>query len=285
MEISTLNMKRNLLLLMAILSLGFQTAVSQTLAFPEAQGFGRFAMGARAAGTREVYIVSNLNDSGAGSFRDAVSKPGRIVVFTVGGIVRLVSDIVVSPNVTIAAQTAPGDGIVFFNKRVTFTGADNTICRYLRVRLGATNNSGNDASGLAHGSNIIFDHMSVTWGMDENFSINWDSKGSAPDNITIQNSIIGQALHRENHSAGGLIQTPDGGKVSLIQNLYISNKTRNPKVKGVNEFVNNVVYNWGNGNRLGDNLDYGWSGDAYIMGGSSGVSEVNIINNYFVGGP
>jgi hypothetical protein len=92
-------------------------------------------------------------------------------------------------------------------------------------------------------------------------------------------------LFRENHSAGGLIQTPDGGKVSLIQNLYISNKTRNPKVKGVNEFVNNVVYDWGNGNRLDQDFNYGWAGDAYIMGGSAGVSEVNIINNYFVGGP
>ena len=259
--------------------------MSQTLAFPGALGFGRHAKGARAAATREVYIVTNLNDSGTGSFRDAVSKQGRVVVFAVGGIVNLLSDIVVAANTTIAGQTAPGEGIVFFNKRITFSGANDVICRYLRVRLGSTSNSGKDASGLANGANMIFDHMSFTWGMDEVFSINWDGKGNSPDNITVQNSIIGQGLHRENHSAGGLIQTPDGGKVSLLQNLYISNKTRNPKVKGVNEFVNNVVYDWGNGNRLGDNLNYGWQGDAYIMGGSSGVSEVNIINNYFVGGP
>lgn len=258
---------------------------AQTPAFPGAGGFGRFAKGARGVSSRQVYIVSNLNDNGAGSFRDAVSQPGRIVVFAVGGIIRLNTDVVVSPNVTIAGQTAPGDGIVLVNKRVTFTGASNTICRFLRVRLGATGNSGKDASGLANGANIMLDHMSFAWGMDEVFSINWDSKGSAPDSITIQNSIIAQGLHRENHSAGGLIQTPDGGKVSLIRNLYISNKTRNPKVKGINEFVNNVVYNWGNGNRLGDNMNYGWSGEAYIMGGSSGVSEVNIINNYFMGGP
>lgn len=260
-------------------------AKAQTPAFPGAMGFGRYAPGARGASSREVYIVTNLNDSGTGSFRDAVSKPGRIVVFAVGGIVKLLSDVVVSSNITIAGQTAPGDGIVFFNKRVTFTGADNTICRFLRIRLGATGNSGNDASGLAHGSNIIFDHLSVSWGMDENFSINWDSKGNPPDNITIQNSIIGQGLFRENHSAGGLIQTPDGGHVSLLQNLYISNKTRNPKVKGINEFVNNVVYDWGNGNRLDQDFNYGWAGDAYIMGGSDGVSEVNVINNYFCGGP
>jgi hypothetical protein len=258
---------------------------AQTLAFPGAEGFGRFATGARGTSTRQVYLVTNLNDAGAGSFRDAVSASGRIVVFRIGGIVTLASDIVVAANTTIAGQTAPGDGIVFVGKRVTFTNSNNTICRYVRIRLGATNNSGKDASGIANGANMIFDHCSFTWGMDEVFSINWDNKNTSPDNITIQNSIIGQALHRENHSCGGLIQTPDGGKVSLIRDLYISNKTRNPKVKGKNEFVNNVVYNWGNGNRLGDQLNYGWEGDAYIMGGSSGVSEVNIINNYFVGAP
>jgi hypothetical protein len=263
----------------------FTTSHAQTLAFPGATGFGRFAKGARGVAAPSVYVVTNLNDSGPGSFREGVSTPGRIVVFAVGGIINLASDVVVAANVTIAAQTAPGDGIVLFGKRVTFTGASNTICRFLRIRLGATGNSGKDASGLANGSNMIFDHMSFSWGMDEVFSINWDSKGTAPDNITVQNSIIAQGLHRENHSAGGLIQTPDGGKVSLIRNLYISNKTRNPKVKGINEFVNNVVYDWGNGNRLGDNLNYGWSADAYIMGGSAGVSEVNIINNYFMGGP
>jgi len=268
--------------LFLLLLFPFAGAMAQTLAFPGAQGFGRFATGARGVANPSVYIVTNLNDKGPGSFRDAVSQPGRFVVFAVGGVIRLESQIVVAPNVTIAGQTAPGDGIVLFGKRVTFTGASNSITRFLRIRLGATNNSGQDASGLANGSNMIFDHMSFTWGMDEVFSINWDNKGTAPDNITIQNSIIGQGLHRENHSAGGLIQTPDGGKVSLYRNLYVSNKTRNPKVKGKNEFVNNVVYNWGNaGNTYGHSV----SGDAYIMGGSEGVSEVNIINNYFVGGP
>lgn len=281
----TLHLSCRLFALLAFFLFMLPPAQAQTPAFPGAKGFGRFAPGARGAASPEVYVVTNLNDAGAGSFREAVSKPGRIVVFAVGGIIHLATDIVVAPNTTIAGQTAPGDGIVLFNKRVTFSSSSNTICRYLRIRLGATNNNGKDASGLSNGANMIFDHMSFTWGMDEVFSINWDGKATAPDNITIQNSIIGQGLHRDNHSAGGLIQTPDGGKISLIRNLYISNKTRNPKVKGVNEFVNNVVYDWGNGNRLGDNLNYGWSGEGYIMGGSSGVSEVNILNNYFVGGP
>lgn len=277
--------RRSLVFILLIAFLPNQYLISQTISFPGAMGFGRYAQGARAAASPQVYKVTNLNDAGPGSFRDAVSAPGRIIVFAVGGIVRLNSDIVVAANTTIAGQTAPGDGISFFGKRITFSGSNNTICRYFRVRLGATGNSGKDASGISNGTNIIFDHCSFTWGMDEVFSINWDNKGNSPDNITLQNCIIGQGLHRENHSAGGLIQTPDGGKVSLLRNLYISNKTRNPKVKGVNEFVNNVVYNYGNGNRLGDNLNYGWSGEAYIMGGSSGVSEVNVINNYFAGGP
>lgn len=263
-----------------------QSTYSQTLAFPTAEGFGRFATGARGVPQPQVYRVTNLNDDGPGSFRDAVSQPGRFVVFSIGGIINLKTVVAVARNTTIAAQTAPGDGIVLFNKTVSFSNSSNTISRYLRIRLGATGNDGKDASGIASGNNIILDHMSFTWGLDEVFSINWDSKGPAPDNITLQNCIIGQGLHRHNHSAGGLIQTPDGGRVSLLKNLYISNKTRNPKVKGVNEFVNNVVYNWGNGNRLGDQMNYGWSGDAYIMGGESqGVSEVNIINNYFVSGP
>ncbi|WP_140487804.1 LamG-like jellyroll fold domain-containing protein [Flavobacterium sp. GSA192] len=255
---------------------------SQTLAFPEATGFGRFTTGARGAANPQIYLVTNLNDSGPGSFRDAVSQEGRFVIFKVGGIVNLQSQIVVAKNTTIAGQTAPGEGIVFLGPRVTFTGASNTIARYLRIRYGGTAQN-QDASGLANGANMIFDHMTFTWGTDEVFSINWDSKGTSPDNITIQNSIIGQGLHRHNHSAGGLIQPSAGGKISLIGNLYICNKTRNNKIKGINEFVNNVVYNWGN---YGNTYGHSESGDAYIMGGdSAGSSDVNIINNYFIGGP
>lgn len=145
-----------------LLLLSTHPLFSQTLAFPGAEGFGRFATGARGAASPQVYLVTNLNDAGAGSFRDAVSAPGRIVVFRIGGIVNLASDVSVAANTTIAGQTAPGDGIVFFGKRVTFTNSVNTVCRYLRIRLGATNNSGKDASGIANGNNMIFDHCSFT---------------------------------------------------------------------------------------------------------------------------
>lgn len=255
---------------------------AQTLAFSEATGFGRFTTGARGAANPQIYLVTNLNDSGAGSFRDAVSQPGRFVIFKVGGIVNLQSVVAVAANTTIAGQTAPGEGILFLGPRVSFTGANNTIARYMRIRYGGTSQN-QDASGIANGANIILDHMTFTWGTDEVFSVNWDNNGTAPDNITIQNSIIGQGMHRHNHSAGGLIQPPPGGKISLIGNLYICNKTRNNKIKGINEFVNNVVYNWGN---YGNTYGHTQSGEAYIMGGdSSGASYANIINNYFIGGP
>jgi hypothetical protein len=238
---------------------------AKLLAFPTAVGFGRYTTGGRGG---EVYRVTNLNDAGAGSLRDAVSKPGRIVVFDVSGIIHLQSTLIFSGNSTIAGHTAPGDGIMLYGDRVSFSGASNLIVRHLRIRMGIGGSSGKDAAGVANGTDMMFDHLSVNWGRDETFSISWDSKGKEPGNITIQNSIIAQGL--ETHSCGGLMQT-DGG-VTLYRNLYIDNKTRNPKVKGLNQFVNNVVYNWG-------------GGGGYIMGGSAGDSWAVIENNYFIKGP
>ncbi|MFD2036842.1 LamG-like jellyroll fold domain-containing protein [Belliella marina] len=253
-----------LCMLMVFLALNPESSFAQqdrTLSFPGAEGFGRFSPGGRHG---SVYIVTNLNDSGPGSFRDAVSQPNRIIVFEVGGIIRLRSRVVVARNITIASQTAPGDGIVLYGDGLTFTQASNTIVRYLRVRMGRVGTSGADAITMTDNArHLIFDHVSASWGRDENFSIT----GRA-DSITIQNCIIAQGL--ETHSCGGLVEP--SGAVSLYRNLYIDNNTRNPKVKGINQFVNNVVYNWGRGG-------------GYIMGGSAGDSYVNIINNYFINGP
>lgn len=245
-----------------LITIGLQ---AQQLAFPGAEGFGKYATGGR---TGTVYHVTNLNDSGTGSFRDAVSKSNRIVVFDVAGVIKITSGIVVSSNIYIAGQTAPGEGITVYGDRITFSSADNTICRYMRFRMGVIGTSGKDAAGIANGRNMIFDHVSVSWGRDETFSINWDNKGTEPTDITIQNSIISQGLLL--HSAGGLIQT--NGGVTLYRNLYVDNSTRNNKVKGKNQYVNNIVYNWKNA--------------AYIMGGDSeGSSYVNVTNNYFIKGP
>lgn len=247
------------------LGLGAMAADSGLLAFPGAEGFGRFTTGGRGG---EIYHVTNLNDSGPGSLRDAVSKPNRIVVFDVSGVIELKSTLIFSGNLTVLGQTAPGEGIQVYGNRVSFSNANNIIVRYIRFRMGVKGDSGKDAAGVASGHDMIFDHLSVLWGRDENFSISSNSKGTGPENITIQNSIIGQGL--QSHSCGGLIQT-DGG-VTLYRNLYIENKTRNPKVKGLNQYVNNVVYNWGDGG-------------CYIMSDSEGDSWADIQNNYFMRGP
>ena len=207
--------------------------------------------------------MTNLNDSGPGSFRDAVSQPNRYVVFAVGGVIRINSRISVAPNLTIAGQTAPGEGITIYGNGLSFSNANNTVTRYLRVRMGVVGDSGADAVTIAQGDNMIFDHVSVSWGRDETFSVS----GTA-SNITVQDSIIAQGLF--SHSAGGLMETSGG--VSIVRCLYIDNTTRNPKVKGVNEFVNNVVYNWG-------------TGGGYILGDSAGQSFVNVIENYYINGP
>ncbi|KAK8241556.1 pectin lyase fold/virulence factor [Phyllosticta capitalensis] len=235
-------------------------AICQQLAFPGAEGFGRYATGGRDG---SVYVVTNLNEDGEGSLRDAVSESDRIVVFAVGGTINITDRMVVSKRVSILGQTAPGGGITTYGNGWSFSNANDAIVRYIRIRMGKSGDKGKDAITIADGENMIFDHISVSWGRDETFSINGEVS-----NITIQNSIIGQGL--ETHSCGGLMQSEGG--VSLFRNLYIDNKTRNPKVKGVNDFTNNVVYNWG-------------SGGGYIAGGSDGKSYVNVVGNYFISGP
>ena len=249
-------------LILSVFAFTLSTAASaQQLAFPGAEGFGRFATGGRGG---KVYHVTNLNDTGSGSFSDAVSSPNRIVVFDVAGVIRLKSRVSVSKNIYIAGQTAPGEGITLYGNGLSFSGASNTICRYLRVRMGVVGDSGADALGIANGENIIFDHCSVAWGRDETFSIS----GESAKNITIQNSIISQGLL--GHSAGGLVQT-DGG-VTIYRTLYMNNDTRNPKFKGRHQYVNNIVYNWKTA--------------AYIMGGDSeGTSYANATGNVFITGP
>jgi len=248
-------------LVLALLSMGVSAA--DQLAFPGAQGFGRFATGGR-GGT--VYHVTNLNDSGSGSLRDAVSQPNRIVVFDVAGVIRLNARLVIKSNITLAGQTAPGEGITVYGDGMSCSGATNVIMRYMRFRMGSVGTKDADCAGLANGGNMIFDHCSFAWGQDENFSINWDNKGTAPHDVTIQNCIVGQGLMQ--HSAGGLIQADN---ITMYRVLLCDNKTRNFKVKGRHQYVNNIVYNW--------------STYAYEMGGeSSGESFANAVGNLFING-
>lgn len=238
---------------------------AQPLAFPGAEGFGKYTSGGRGG---EVYFVTNLNDSGPGSLRDAVSKPHRIIIFETGGVIHLKERLVFSSNLTIAGQTAPGDGITVYGNGISFSNANNVICRYIRFRMGENGQNGKDAVGIAGGHRMIFDHVSVSWGKDENFSVSSMKVVGGPSDVTIQNSIISQGLLK--HSMGGLIQS-DGG-ITVYRNLFIDNRSRNYKVKGNNQFINNVVYNW--------------SVAAYILGGGSAFkSFANITDNYFIYGP
>lgn len=242
----------------ALLCFGPGSPAAKALpAFPGAEGFGARATGGRGGA---VYHVTNLNDGGPGSFRDAVSRGSRIVVFDVGGYIDLKSPVSVASNLTIAGQTAPGEGIATKNFQVSFSNAENIVVRYLRVRGGLGGPSGQDGATLFKGKNMIFDHVSVAWGRDETFSIN-ESR-----DITVQHCVIAEGLLK--HSMGGLVQW---NTITLHHNLYTTNNDRNPKAKGVIDFVNNVVYNWG---------AYG-----FVAGDSAGRSDVNLVGNYFIAGP
>ena len=237
-------------------------AFSQQLAFPGAEGFGRFATGGRGG---EVVHVTNLNDDGPGSFRDAVSKSNRIVVFDVGGIINISSRIVIQRNIYVAGQTAPGDGITLYGNGVALNSSSgNSIIRYIRIRMGENGDYRKDALGISDGQDYMFDNVSISWGWDGTVDVN----GSEIDNITFQDCIIGQGIDIVGHSTGGLMQS---GKWSVIRSIYIDNETRNPKGKGTHEVMNCVMYNWGS--------------NGYIMGSSSGLSEANVVGNTFIYGP
>ncbi|MDO5397209.1 MAG: hypothetical protein Q4G33_04695 [bacterium] len=262
-----------------------QAAEERTPAFPGAEGGGMYTKGARAAETQEIYHVTNLNDSGEGSFRDAVSKPGRFVVFDVSGMIDLLSNVSVHSNTTILGQTAPGDGICIRGNNVKLSGND-IIVRYIRFRVGAHLADGSDTraqDGLEVTDNsqrIIIDHCSVSWGTDENLS------AYAVKDVTIQNSIIAEALNQSVHDKGEHSYAAIWGGVNLTvhHNIIASHKSRNPKI-GTSETVamtqgytdaetvvdirNNIFYNWG------DKAGYGAENGA----------NVNIINNYYKPGP
>jgi len=231
-------------------------------AFPGAQGFGRHATGARGG---DVYHVTNLNDSGPGSLRDAISQPNRTVVFEVGGVIHLESRLVFKNNQTIAGQTAPGGGITLYGDGTSFSAANHTIVRYVRFRMGKIGESGKDTVTMANGHDVIWDHCSLSWGRDGNFDLNRES-GAVLENLTLQDSIVAQGL--QTHSTGGIVNTSG---TSIIRSLYIDNNSRNPKAQGTLQFVNNVVYNW--------------VVSGYILGDTSGRSDGYMVGSHLIPGP
>ena len=245
-------------------------------AFPGAEGGGMYTPGGRGG---KVIVVTSLEDSGPGTFREACETGGaRTIVFNVSGIIHLKSPISVrAPYVTIAGQTAPGDGICITGNSFLIDTHD-VVIRHMRFRRGAQDVAfRDDAVGGNAVGNIIVDHCSASWGLDENMSIyrhvyNRDESGHGLKlptvNITIQNSVFSEALDTYNHAFGATI----GGHNSMFcRNLFASNISRNSSVgmDGDFNFVNNVVFNWWN--RSVDGGDHN--------------SLYNMINNYFKPGP
>ncbi len=245
-------------------------------AFPGAEGGGAYAFGGRGG---KVLVVTSLEDSGPGTLREACEQGGaRIVVFNVAGIIRLKSPVIIrAPYITIAGQTAPGDGVCVAGESFWINTHD-VVIRHMRFRRGETNvGRRDDAIGGNPVGNIMIDHVSASWGLDENMSMYrhmYDpGDGSKEEklptvNISIQNSIFAEALDTYNHSFGS---TLGGENCTFMRNLWANNTGRNPSIgwNGIFNFVNNVVFNWRH--RSMDGGDY--------------KATFNIINNYFKPGP
>ena len=216
-------------------SLGVCKVEGKHLAFPGAQGFGRFASGGRGG---KVVFVTNTNDSGPGSLRNALENEHgpRTVIFRTGGIIELKKNIGVSDgNVTIAGQTAPAGGITLKNAGLKIT-SENHIVRGLRIRPGdsAVGEKPPTRDGLAlnnGANNVIFDHCSVTWGVDENIQIWRGARG-----ITISNNLIAEGLNESIHHKGkhskGLLVGPQTEQISVFRNLLADNHDRNVRFVG-----------------------------------------------------
>ena len=245
-------------------------------AFPGAEGGGMYTFGGRGG---KVLTVTNLNDDGPGSFRWACEQGGaRIVVFNISGIIRLKSPIYVrAPYITIAGQTAPGQGVIIAGESFQVDTHD-VIVRHMRFRRGETQVTyREDSFGGNPVGNIMIDHCSCEWGLDENISFYrhmFDLNDGKPKrktptvNVTIQNTISAKALDTWNHAFGSTI---GGENTTFMRNLWADNTGRNPSVgwAGVFNFVNNVVYNWVH--RTADGGEF--------------KSMFNFINNYYKPGP
>ncbi|MBF0575265.1 polysaccharide lyase [Dysgonomonas sp. GY617] len=245
-------------------------------AFPGAEGGGAYSLGGRGG---KVIVVTSLEDSGPGTFREACETGGaRIVVFNVSGIIHIKTPVIIrAPYITIAGQTAPGDGVCIAGETI-WANTHDVVVRHMRFRRGETYVGRRDDSfGGNPVGNIMIDHCSTSWGLDENISFYrhmFNPQDGTKDlklptvNVTIQNTISSQALDTYNHSFGS---TLGGENCTFMRNLWANNAGRNPSIgwNGVFNFVNNVIYNWVH--RSVDGGDY--------------TALYNMINNYYKPGP
>ena len=245
-------------------------------AFPGAEGGGAYSFGGRGG---RVIVVTSLEDDGPGTLREACEQGGaRIVVFNVAGIIKLKSPLIIrAPYITIAGQSAPGDGVCIAGETM-WVNTHDVVVRHMRFRRGETFvGRRDDAFGGNPVGNIMIDHCSTSWGLDENISFYrhmFDPGDGSKElklptvNVTIQNTISSQALDTYNHAFGS---TLGGENCTFMRNLWANNAGRNPSIgwNGVFNFVNNVIYNWVH--RSVDGGDY--------------TALYNIINNYYKPGP
>lgn len=225
--------------------------------FSTAEGYGSHF----SASGRTVYHVASLDDSGAGSLRDAVSQPNRDIVFDVGGTISIRSPLSFSSNITVEGQTAPSPGITVYGMNSSLSGVSNVVIRYMRFREGINAPRGACSLSIDGSCNVIVDHTSIEYGRWDNLHLENDH------DITLQYCIIGQGINPQRF--GCLMGDDD--RITIHHCLWIDNSNRNPKIKGNVEYADNVVYNWG---QIG------------IQGAHSGaVTSKDIINNYFIAGP
>lgn len=262
-------------------------ALAQAPAFPGAEGHGRYVTGGRAG---KVVHVTNLNDSGTGSFREAVKSGNRIIVFDVAGVIALKSDLKIGDNITILGQTAPSPGITL--RYYTVQPGNNNIIRFLRIRRGEEKNinDGADATWQRNKTGIIFDHCSFSWSIDEVASF-YDNNNFTMQWCTVAESLTNPGHSKGAHGYGGIW----GGKLASFHHNFVGHlMNRGPRFNGARYgwtgYLSNKdydTYQWKNTVQA-ENVDfrncvmYNAQGTCY---GGPGGRQINIVNNYYKAGP
>ncbi|NUN97358.1 MAG: pectate lyase [Candidatus Omnitrophica bacterium] len=272
----------NVLLAIALLAwiliepgvVGAERVEPEVIAFPGAEGYGRFSTGGRGG---DVYAVTNLEDSGPGSLREGIvsARGPRTIVFRVGGTIELKTPLKIRHSgLTLAGQTAPGEGITLKDQTLVLEDADNIVIRHLRVRLGDKNKgpkAGPDAITVNDCDRVILDHVSASWGIDGIQDIR------RCKNYTLQWCIFSEALNDSIHPKGphamcASFRAPLGN-ITIHHNIFATSRDRHPTIGGsvqdpqwIIDFRNNLIYNWSGAANVCDN-------------------QVNLINNYFRPGP
>ena len=279
-------MKQKVFTLLAA-SLISATSMAQTPAFPGAEGHGRYITGGRGG---KIVHVTNLNDSGTGSFREAVKSGNKIIVFDVAGVIALKSDLKFADNITILGQTAPSPGITL--RYYTVQPGSNNIIRFLRIRRGQEKdiNDGADASWQRNKTGIIFDHCSFSWSIDEVASF-YDNNNFTMQWCTVAESLTNPGHSKGAHGYGGIW----GGKLASFHHNFVAHlMNRGPRFNGARYgwtgYTSNKEYStdkWQNAVQA-ENVDfrncvmYNAQGTCY---GGPGGGQINIVNNYYKAGP